>query len=167
MNIAVIILLIFCLLFASLKKVNCYNAFITGAKQAFPLAVSLFPYVSAVLIAVALLRLSGLSGLLTELLTPVFCFLGIPEQLCELIIFRPFTGSGSLALLADVLSQYGADSYVSRCACIILGSSETVFYCAAVYFAGIKAKGTGKAVGIALLCSFVGAIVACLLCRVM
>lgn len=167
MNIIVIILIIFCFLYASLKKVNCYRAFVCGAKESFPLAVSIFPYVAAVLISVALFRASGLSSIVVDFLQPVFAFVGIPKELTELVLFRPFTGSGSLALLSDVFSNYGADSYIGRCASIILGSSETVFYCAAVYFANIKAKGTAKAVLIALFCSAVGNILACALCRIM
>ncbi|MBO4412583.1 MAG: spore maturation protein, partial [Clostridia bacterium] len=128
------IFIIFLLLYASYKNLNTYNIFVNGAKGAINLVVEIFPYIVAILISVALFKVSGLADLLTRLVSPVFNFLGIPTEVSELILLRPFTGSGSFAILNDILKTYGADSYISRCACTIMGSSETVFYVAAVYF---------------------------------
>ena len=119
------------------------------------------------MIAVALLRVSGITSWLTQLLSPIFNALGVPPELTELVLLRPFTGSGSYALLEDVLVTYGADSYISRCACVIMGCSETIFYVATVYFSQTKVKKLLYAIPVALLCSTVGTILACLLCRVM
>lgn len=167
MNLVLTLLLFFCFVYACFKRVNCYNAFVLGAKTAFPLAISIFPNIAAMLILIEVFRASGLSQIFIDFLSPCFEFLGIPYQLTELVIFRPFTGSGSIALLSNVFENYGADSYIGRCASLILGSSETVFYCAAVYFSGIRKKGTIKAVLIALFCSFVGTIFGCWLCKIM
>ena len=85
----------------------------------------------------------------------------------ELVFLRPFTGSGSYALLNDVLIQYGADSYISRCACVILGCSETIFYVTTIYMSKTKVKKLLYAIPVALFCSFLGSILACLLCKIM
>ena len=154
-------------IYSYFKKINTYDTFVKGAKGAIPLAVSIFPYVATIMISVALLRVSGATLYLSKLLAPIFSFFGVPTELCELILLRPFTGSGSYALLNDVIKTYGADSYITRCACTILGCSETIFYVTAVYLSQTKIKRLLYAIPIALVASFVGAIVACLLCRVM
>ena len=161
------IFIIFVLLYASYKNLNTYNIFVKGAKGAIELVVSIFPYIVAIMVSVALMRTSGLTDLLTSLVSPVFNFLGIPNQVSELVLLRPFTGSGSFALLNDIYSQYGPDSYISRCASVIMGSSETVFYVATVYFSQTKVKKLLYAIPCALVASLVAAVLSCLLCRVM
>lgn len=161
------VFIIIVLLYASYKNLNTYNIFVKGAKGAIDLVVSIFPYIVAILISVALLRVSGLTDLLTKFVSPVFSFLGIPKEVTELVLLRPFTGSGSFALLSDIYSKYGADSYVSRCASVIMGSSETVFYVATVYFSQTKVKKLLYAIPCALIASLVAAVISCLLCRVM
>jgi len=163
--IPIIFIKIFC--YAKYKKVHTYDTFVKGAKKAIPLAFDIFPYIATIMIAVALLRISGITNLLAQLCSPVFNLLGIPTQLVELVLLRPFTGSGSYALLNDVLLEYGADSYISRCACVILGCSETIFYVTAVYTSQTKVKKLLYAIPIALICALVGSIIACLLCKIM
>ena len=158
-----LLLIIYCIY----KRINTYDHFVKGAKGAIKLVVDIFPFIASIMIAVALLRVSGITTWLTSLLTPVFNFLGIPPELTELVLLRPFTGSGSYALLENVLSTYGADSYISRCACVIMGCSETIFYVATVYFSQTKVKKLLYAIPVALVCSLVGTILACLICKVM
>ncbi len=157
-----ILLFIYCIY----KRLNTYDHFVKGAKGAIKLVVDIFPFIASIIIAVALLRVSGITSWLTQLLSPIFNALGVPPELTELVLLRPFTGSGSYALLEDVLVTYGADSYISRCACVIMGCSETIFYVATVYFSQTKVKKLLYAIPVALLCSIVGTILACLLCRV-
>ncbi len=157
-----ILLFIYCIY----KRLNTYDHFVKGAKGAIKLVVDIFPFIASIMIAVALLRVSGITSWLTQLLSPIFNTLGVPPELTELVLLRPFTGSGSYALLEDVLVTYGADSYISRCACVIMGCSETIFYVATVYFSQTKVKKLLYAIPVALLCSIVGTILACLLCRV-
>lgn len=157
-----ILLFIYCIY----KRLNTYDHFVKGAKGAIKLVVDIFPFIASIMIAVALLRVSGITSWLTQILSPIFNALGVPSELTELVLLRPFTGSGSYALLEDVLVTYGADSYISRCACVIMGCSETIFYVATVYFSQTKVKKLLYAIPVALLCSIVGTILACLLCRV-
>lgn len=161
------ILFIGLFLYGFIKKINTYDTFVKGAKGAIQLVISIFPFIATIMIAVALLRVSGVTDFLARLLSPAFRFIGIPPELCELVLLRPFTGSGSYALLNDVFVAYGPDSYIARCASVILGCSETIFYVATVYFSQTKVKKLLYAIPCALVASIFGAIVGCLLCRVM
>ena len=166
---AYIIPIIFVALFSycRIKKVTTYDTFVKGAKKSIPLIVDIFPFIATIMIAVALLRASGVTNLLAGACSPVFNALGIPTELTELVLLRPFTGAGSFALLEDVLLKYGADSYVSRCACVILGCSETIFYVTTVYFSQTKVKKLLYAIPVALVCAIVGSVFACLICKIM
>ena len=165
---ALIIPLLFAALFgyALIRKVRLYDCFTEGVKGAIPLVVSLFPYLVSVLILSELFEQSGLSARLTQGLAPVFRFLGIPPEIGKLVLLKPFSGSGSTALLSEILSAYGADSYIARCACVAYGSSETVFFISAVYFAGSR-KNLTKPVVIALFSNFASLILGCLFCRIL
>ena len=158
-----LLLLIYC----AYKRVNTYDTFVKGAKGAIKLVVDIFPFIASILIAVALLRVSGITDLLAQLLSPIFKALGIPTELCELVLLRPFTGSGSFGILENIFTTFGADSYISRCACVIMGCSETIFYVTTVYISQTKVKKLFYAVPVALVCSLVGTILACLICKVM
>lgn len=151
--------------YALIKKIKLYDCFTDGVKEAVPLVLSLFPYLAAILMLSELFEASGLSGMLTSFLSPAFKFLGIPPEIAKLVLMKPFSGSGSTALLSETLSSYGADSYIARCACVSYGSSETVFYISAVYFAGVKRKKLLKPVLIALFANFVTVIFGCFICR--
>lgn len=153
------------IIFATYKKVNVYSCFCSGAKGSFNLILGIFPYIVAIMVCVALFRACGLSLVLVKLLTPLFTFFGIPVEVCELVLLRPFSGSGSLSLLENILTTYGADSYISRCACCILGSSETIFYVSSVYFANTKIN-IAPAILISLFGSIISAILSCLFCRI-
>ena len=165
---ALIIPLLFAALFvyALIRKVRLYDCFTEGVKGAIPLVVSLFPYLVSVLILSELFEQSGLSARLTQGLAPVFRFLGIPPEIGKLVLLKPFSGSGSTALLSEILSAYGAESYIARCACVAYGSSETVFFISAVYFAGSR-KNLTKPVLIALFSNFASLILGCLFCRIL
>ena len=165
---AVIIPSIFLLsfLYASSKKTCVYDSFIQGASKAIPLVVTLFPYIAAVTILARLLSASGLEDKLLTALSPALSAVGIPEEIAGLILIKPLSGSGSIAMLAELLKDYGVDSYVARCACVAYGSSETVFYIAAVYFAGVKRKKLPIAILFSLLAYLLSVILCCFLCRI-
>lgn len=153
--------------FGAVKKVNVYDSFTEGIREAVGLTIKLIPYLATVFMLMELMRISGFSAFIGRALSPVFQLLGIPNELSELIILRPLTGSGSIAVLQSIYSEYGVDSYISRTASVIMGSTDTVMYIAAVYFSGTTTKASGKAVAIALTASLVGAVTAALICRIM
>ena len=153
-------------IFSAVKKVNIYQSFTEGIEEAFKFTVSLLPCLAAVFMMCELFEVSRLSDAITNLLSPVFGFLGIPPELTKLVLIKPFSGSGSLAYLSGIIERYGADSYIARCACVCFGSSETVFYISAVYFAGLKVKKLALPIVCVLISTlvstFVSTIIACL-----
>lgn len=160
-------LLIVLMMFAFKKKVNSYSCFVNGAKGAFNLSLDIFPFLVAIFVAVELFNECGLAEILSNFLAPVFEFVGIPANLSKLVLLRPFSGSASLALCEEIFNEFGPDSYISRCASTIMGSSETVFYVATIYFSGTKAKKLLYAVPVALFCTIVGAIFSCFVCKIL
>ena len=153
--------------FAIAKKVRIYDEFSAGIGEAFKFTLSLIPCLAAIFMMCELFEASTLSDKLTQFLAPVFSFLGIPEELTKLVLIKPFSGSGSLAYLNGIIEEHGADSYIARCACVCFGSSETVFYISAVYFAGIKQKKLAAPIAIVLISTFLTTILACLICKIM
>ena len=162
--IPVLFFLIF--IFAIIKKVKPYDAFTLGAKSAIPFAVSIFPYLVSIFVLTELFEASGLSAVITRFLSPIFSLFGIPKELTKLVLIKPFSGSGSLAVLADIYQTYGVDTYLARSASVIYGSSETVFYVAAVYFAGAKTKKLTLPIIISLIASFFSCAFACFICKI-
>ncbi len=161
------ILIIFLLFYSFFKKINAYKCFVDGAKGAISLCMDIFPYIVAILVAVALFRASGLADILINILAPIFNFFGIPTEVCELVLLRPFTGSGSFAILNDIFARFGADSYIARCASCIMGSSETLFYVSTVYISKTSIKKLSYAIPVGILASIFGAIMACLICKIL
>lgn len=164
-----IIPLIFIIIFiySFVKKVKPYDAFCAGSKSAIPFATSVFPFLVAIFILTELFEVSGLSDIFSNFLSPVFRVFGIPKELCKLVLIKPFSGSGALAVLSDIYASYGVDSYLARCASVIYGSSETVFYVAAVYFAGAKTKNLLSPIIISLFASFCSIVFACFICHIL
>ncbi len=159
------ILIAFVMLYAMIKGVDSYSAFVKGAKGALPLMASLMPYIIAMFVAVELFRHSGLSGYLCKFLAPIFELVGIPSEICELTLIRPFSSNAAYVLLKDIFTTYGADSYIGKCASVIMGSSDTIFYVSSIYFASTNVKKTLLTIPIALICNVACAILACFCCR--
>ena len=158
--------IIFLLAYSAKKKVQTFDSFVKGAKNGLVLVFDIFPYILAIMLAVEVFRLSGLSSIFVGLVSPVFQVLGILQEVCELVFLRPFTGSGSIALLIDIFLKYGTDSYISRCASVILASSETVFYVSSIYLSKTSVKKLGIVLPLALLGALISAILSCLLVKI-
>lgn len=161
------ILIIALLLYGICKKNNSYNSFVVGAKSSFDLVLTSFPYIATIFVAVELFNVSGLSVIFSDMVAPVFEFFGIPRQLSEIVILKNFTGCGSLALLENIFATYGADSYLARAGCCIVGCSEAIFYVTAVYFSKTSVSKFRYAIPVGILANFIGAVVSCWICRVM
>lgn len=155
------------LLSCAFKKKSAYNAMLAGAKKGAENVVNLFPHVMTIILALKLLQAGGLDQLLSKIASPLLTKLGIPQELTYLVVLRPLSGSGSIAMLSDILSKYGADSFVGRCACMIVDGSDTVFYMAGIYFAKTKVKNVWLVILCALFVSLVGAVLGCALCRLL
>lgn len=164
-DILIPMLIAFVMIYALIKGVDAYSAFVKGAKGSLPLMSGLLPYIIAMFVAVELFRNSGLSEYLCNFLSPIFRFVGVPPEVCELTLIRPFSSNAGYVLLKDIFSTYGVDSYIGKCASVIMGSSDTIFYVSSIYFASTKVKKTLLTIPIALICNVACALLACFCCR--
>ena len=160
------LIFIYSFIYALKKRVKIYDSFTRGVQNAPPLVLSLFPYIAAVTMLTELLSVSGAGVAIEAFLAPLCSWLGIPKEITPLLCIKPLSGSGSIAVLSNILSAYGVDSYIARCACVAYGASDTVFYIGAVYFAGIKRKKLPTAIALALLSYFCAVTLGCFLCRI-
>lgn len=161
------LLIAFATLYAVVRRVDCYDALVTGARQGLKTAVNIVPSLCVMLTVVYMFRASGAMDLLQNLLSPVFHFLGIPESCAGLMLTRPMSFSGALASGTELMEQFGPDSTIGRTAAVMLGSTETTFYTVAVYFGAAKVKNTRHAIPAALVGDFVSFLVASFMVRVM
>lgn len=147
------------------KKQDVYGALLEGGAAGLRLLASIVPALVMLLTAVSMLRASGAVALLTDWLTPVAEAVGLPAQTLPLVLIRPISGSAALAVGADLMANYGADSLVGRTAAIMLGSTETTFYTISVYFGAAGIRKTRYAVPAALAADLTGFFMAALTAR--
>jgi len=146
---------------AMVKKVSVYEAFIEGAKDGFKTAVTIIPYLVAILVAIGVFRASGAMDLLVDGITAVVAWMGLDTSFTEALptaFMKPLSGSGSRGMMIDAMTTHGADSFVGRLACCLQGSTDTVFYVLAVYFGSVGIKNTRYAVVCGLIADIVGSI---------
>ena len=141
---------------ALIRKKAVYGDFTDGARGGLGLLADIFPPLVAILTATSMLRASGAMDILLDLISPATDMLGIPSGALPLILIRPFSGSGSLGVLTDILSRYGADSFTGRLASVISGSTETTFYCLAVYLSKTRVKDIRRAIPCAVIGDLAG-----------
>ena len=158
---------LFSFVYAAIRKVKIYDSFTEGVKGAIPLILSIFPYIVGVMLLCKLLEVSGLDTKLTKWISPLFTFTGVPEEIAPLVLMKPLSGSGSIAVLTQILERYGVDSHIGRCACVTYGASDTIFYIGAVYFANVKRKKLTTALFIAITSFLMSVIFACYLCQIL
>jgi len=154
-------------LYAALSRVKVYEEFVEGAKEGFQVAIKIIPFLVAILTAVGMFRGAGGIELLSRLFGNLLAMVGFPVQLLPLVLMRPLSGSGSNALLQDLIQANGADSLISRMGATIMGSTETTFYVIAVYFGSVAIRRTRHAVASGLLADLAGVIAAIIICRMM
>ncbi len=138
------------LLYGCIKKSDVFTDFTEGVKEGLKTVYDIFPSLFCLVVTIAVFRASGGMELLSELLSPLLNAVGFPPECSPLLLLRPFSGSGSIAIFEQILSENGADSFAGRVASVILGSSETTFYTISVYFAATKVKKTRYALPAAL-----------------
>ena len=142
------------------KKVDVFSAAADGAKDGLKTVLRIFPTLVVLFPAIYMLRASGFLDAVTVMLTPLLSWLKIPAETVPLLLIRPFSGSAALAVGAEIIARYGANSLVGRTAAVMLGSTETTFYVISVYFGSLNIKKTRWAVPAALCADAAGFITA-------
>lgn len=151
-------------IFAGVRRhLRVYDVFIEGAKEGFKTAVMIIPYLVAILVAIGMFRASGALDLFTGWVEQAIAWLGFDTQwvgALPTMLMKPLSGSGSCAMMLDVMHTHGADAFVSKLAATVRGSTDTTFYILAVYFGSVGVTRTRYAAGYALFADIVGAVAA-------
>lgn len=145
------------------KKLRVYDVFIEGAKEGFKTAVMIIPYLVAILVAIGMFRASGALDVITGGVESCVAWMGFDTQwvgALPTMLMKPLSGSGSCAMMLDVMRANGADAFVSKLAAAVRGSTDTTFYILAVYFGSVGVSKTRYAAGYALLADITGAVAA-------
>lgn len=119
------------------KKVDVFETFTEGVQKGIEICIKIFPTILGLITAVYMLRASGGIEVLANILQPVTSVLGIPKECTALVLLKPISGGGGLAIGSDIMKQYGADSYVGRVTAVMLASSETSIYTMSVYYGSL------------------------------
>ncbi len=138
------------LLVGFLRKVDVFSVFCDGAAEGLRTCCDILPALVMLIVFIGMLQASGAITALTSLLQPLCSALCFPEECVPMVLLRPFSGSGAIAIYNDIATNAGADSFAERVAAVLLGSSETTFYTVAVYFSAAKIKNTRHAIPAAL-----------------
>lgn len=139
-NLFIPFILVFVISYGLFKKTNVYESFISGVKDGFPLIMKMFPSLLAMILAINVFTNSGIVEDFFSFLKPALALLKIPFDILPIAIMRPISGSFGLALLNDLYTQYGPDSFISVLSSVIQGSSDTTIYIITLYFGTIGIK---------------------------
>ena len=163
------ILLIFLLIIggALYKKINIFEAFVEGARGGFDTAVRIIPYLVGMLVAISLLRTSGVFDIVIGGVKHLFTALGADTRFVDGLptaLIKPFTSAGARGMMVDTMKTFGNNSFAARLSGILQGSSESTFYVVAVYFGSVSIKNTRYSIGAMLLADLVGILTSIFLC---
>ncbi|MCK5830384.1 MAG: spore maturation protein [Methylococcales bacterium] len=162
-NVILFSLVITFILGAVYKRINAYEAFIEGAKEGFETAITLIPYLVAMLVAIGVFRASGALELITASIRYLVQLLNLDQRFIDALptaLMKPFSGSGARAMMIDTMQVHGADSFAGRLSSIVQGSTETTFYVLAVYFGSVGIKNIRHAAACGIIADFAGIIAA-------
>jgi spore maturation protein SpmB len=162
-NVTLLTLIVTLLLIAAKRRVNVYEAFIEGAKGGIQTAMTIIPYLVAMLVAISVLRNSGVMGMIVSGFDLALHAVGWPTDFTAALptaLMKPLSGSGARAMMIDAMQTHGVDSFVGRLSCIFQGATDTTFYIIALYFGSVGVKRTRYAVTYGLLADFAGVIAA-------
>ena len=156
-----LILLIFLLIVLGgvYKKINIFDAFIDGAKEGFNTCVKIIPYLVGMLVAISLLRTSGVFDLIINGMKWIVESLSMDTRFVDGLptaLIKPLSGSGARGMMIDTMTTFGVDSFPARLSAILQGSSDTTFYVIAVYFGAVGVKNTRYTISSMLLSDLVG-----------
>lgn len=138
------------------RKVKVYESFIAGAKEAFQIAVTIIPFLLAIIVGIGMFRASGAMGVLTDAIAPITGLIGMPAEALPMALIRPLSGSGALAVMTETMRTFGPDSLIGYMVSIMNGSTETTFYVLAVYFGAVQVRAARHTVAACLCADAVG-----------
>lgn len=152
------------LTFGLLKDIKVYDCFVEGAKEGIETIFRVLPPLVGLMTAIGVFRVSGAMDLIGYAVKPFISMIGMPIEVLPLALMRPISGSASLAIVSDILKNYGVDTFIGRVTSTMMGSTETTFYTLAVYFGAVGIKNVRYTIFAALLADFTGIIMSVWVC---
>lgn len=149
-----------------IKGVRLYDTFVEGASEGFKTVVKIMPYLIAVFLAIGIFKESGALETFSNIFLIPGRLIGLPKEVIPLVILKPISGSGSLAMVKELINTHGPDSLIGRIASTMMGSSETIFYTMAIYFGAIGIKKSRHTLTCALIAHLAGVIASVMVCRI-
>ena len=149
------------------KKIPLYETFTEGAKDGFKVSVNIIPYLVAIIVAISMLRASGIIEMTGHILAPILNWFNVPVDTIPIMIVRSLSGSAALGVFSDIAHTLGPDDYATKLAAIMVGSSETTFYVLAVYFGAVGISKLRYALIVELIADFIGIVAAISVCNLM
>ena len=149
------------------KKVPLYETFTEGAKDGFKVSITIIPYLVAIIVAISMFRASGIIEQIGLVCAPLLAKFNIPADTIPIMLVRSLSGSGALGIFSDIANHLGPDSYATKLAAVMVGSSETTFYVLAVYFGSVKITKLRYALLVGILADIIGIIAAVTVCNLM
>ncbi|MDD2298265.1 MAG: nucleoside recognition domain-containing protein [Fermentimonas sp.] len=162
-NIILLTIIVLFIIKAMRRKINIFESFIDGAKEGFKTAVSIIPYLIAILVGIGVFRASGAMDFLMEGIRSLVGLTGIDTRWVDGIptaLMKPLSGSGARGMMIDAMQTFGADSFAGRLSSVLQGATDTTFYIVAVYYGAVNIKNTRYTVQYALLADLAGVIAA-------
>lgn len=166
-DIIIPVLIFFIVGYGFVSKVKVYESFLEGAKDGLKIVVDILPTLIGLMVAVGVLRASGIFTDFGKLLEPVLNPLGMPGEMLPLLVVKLFSSSAATGLVLDIFKNYGPDSYAGMLTSILMSCTETVFYTMSVYFLAAKVTKTRFTLAGALLATLMGTLASILLTNFM
>ena len=165
-NILVPSIILFVVVYGKYKKIDIYDSFVKGAVDGLKSAWSIAPAIIGIFLAIAIFKVGNGIQILEFIFTPIAKLMSIPKELIGLIIVKPLSGSGALAMYTELAQRVGEDTIVERMGSTIVGASETIFYTMAVYYGSLKIKNTRHTLTCAMISHVVGVIASVFICYI-
>jgi len=144
------------LLTALWKKLPAYELFVEGGKEGVKMAFSILPFLVGMLVSISILRSSGALDAFIDLISPLLTLIGIPPDIVPLAFVRPISGNAALGMTAELIAEYGPDSFIGRLASTMQGSTDTTLYILTIYFGAVGIRKMGYALKVGLLADLIG-----------
>lgn len=166
-NLAMPMMILVIVIYGVIEKNKTFDTFLDGAKEGIEIALSIFPTLIGLFVAIGALRSSGILDMIINFVTPLLNVVGFPKEIMPLAMLRPISGSSSIAIATDIMKNYGVDSNIGIIASTIMGSTETTLYTIAIYTSCIKVKKIRFVLIASLIADFVGIVTSVVICRFM
>ncbi|OPJ55055.1 spore maturation protein [Alkalithermobacter paradoxus] len=165
-NTLIPVIIFIIIIYGKYKGIDVYDSFVKGAYEGIKTAYKIAPYLIGIFLALGIFKVGYGMEILEKILHPVLSIFHIPRELLSLVIIKPLSGSGSLALYQEIIQRVGIDTLKEKMAATIIGSSETIFYTMAIYYGSLKIKNIRYTLFCALVSHMAGVLASIFICSI-